>query len=340
MNLVCLVSRQAMPNLLPVLMYQPKNIFLLSTKEEISCAKQLQSLLVKEGFKVYLYDDISAYDDTNLKLRLDYIFNKYSDDIFLNVTGGTKPMAFAAYEYFREKGNRVFYCNTEQKQIMHLLPKRYTEELKTELTIENYLAVYGYKIENEKSSTTDYNYDNLFELIEKNNHLKEFISFTLLVRKALSEESNKTINSKSKIFSYQKTTAKFILIYNSTKPSLKFKFDTKDFLFGDWLEYYVYWKYKLIKDSEIKLGVSIISENYIRNEIDVIFLKDYKLTLVSCKSGEAKNSALYELETLRQITSGTFGKGIAVMTNKPMENIINRAKELSITLISDLATIK
>lgn len=255
MNLVCLVSRQAMPNLLPALMYKPETVYLLSTPEEISCGKHLESLLNKKHFKVVLYDDIAAYDDTQINLRLDEIFEKTNSDITLNVTGGTKPMAFAAYEYFRNKNRPAFYCNTEDKQIIHLLPERRTETLRADLCIEDYLSVYGYKIEEEKSAITNFDYEQFFLLIDQNHHLNEFINFSFSVRKSLSEESNKTVNSKSGNFSFQKTPANFVLSYNKLKTPFKFKFNTKDFLFGDWLEYYVYLKCKLLYPDEIKNGI-------------------------------------------------------------------------------------
>jgi hypothetical protein len=333
MNLVCLVSRQAMANVLPVFMYQPQNVFLLSTPEEINCARHLQSLFMKKGIKVFLYDDISAYDDIDLNTKLELIFSSFEKDIFLNVTGGTKPMALAAYEYFRKNNKPVFYCNTEHLGIIHLLPLRKIENLKTNITIENYLAAYGYKIEEEKSARLDFAYETLFAEIEKDQLLDEFIKFTDSVRKALDKESYQTVNSIKKNFSFQKTPANFVLALPNVKPPLKYKFGAKEFLFGDWLEYYVYWKFKSLNPDEMKIGVKIVSDNQIRNEIDLIILKNYKLYLISCKSGKAENAALYELETLRAITSGTFGKGVAVLSSTPSENIIQRAKELSITLV-------
>lgn len=334
-TLVCLVSRQPMANVLPVLMFKPDLVYLLSTKEELKCGKHLQNLFNKNNIKTILYDNIDAYDNKILIERLDKIFSNSNFSITLNSTGGTKIMAISAYEYFRNKNYPVIYCNTEDKKIIHLLPERRTEELKAELKIEEYLASYGYKIKEEKPMLLDFDYEELFTLIEKNNLMNEFVDFTTSVRKALSEETYKTINSNNKNFSFQKTPSNFLLLLKIDNQNLKYKFLTKDFLFGNWLEYYVFWKYKYLNPDEIKIGVKIVSENDIRNEVDIILLKNYKLYLISCKSGKAENNTLYELETLRSFISGTYGKGIVVFSNNPNENIIKRANELYFTSITD-----
>jgi hypothetical protein len=342
MNIVSLVSHQAMPNVLPVLMYKPKNVFLLSTPEELGCGKHLQKLFTKKGIKVFLYDNVSAYDNLNLNKILDDIFHKHNDDLHLNLTGGTKLMAIAAYEYFRKKGKPVYYCNTEHMEIINLLPFRNTEVLKTILTIEDYLAAYGYKIVKTKSLKKEINYEEFFELLEKENLFNEFIQFTSSVRKAFSENINQTIISKQKTFSFQKTPSNFILGLNIGRNNRKYKFTTRDFIFGDWLEYYVYGKMKLSSTSQVELGVKIVSENNVENEIDLLILKNYKLYLISCKSGKTENSALYELETLRSLAGGTFSKGVAIILDKiaKSDNLINRAKGLNIDLISDLVALK
>jgi len=343
MNLVCLVSRQPMANVFPILMYKPENVFLLSTQEELLCAKHLQSLFVRKGSKVFLYDDISAYDQLTLNKRLLSISNNYGVDLFLNITGGTKLMAITAYEFFREINKPVFYCDTEHKDIIHLLPIRKNEKLKALLTIKDYFSAYGYTIEDEKPASLNFPYAEFFVLIEKENILDEFILFTKSVRERFTESFNKTLHSKNKNFSFQKTTGKFILLINKVKSPIKLVFETKSFLFGDWLEYYVFWKLSPFKPDEIKIGVKIISENNIQNEIDLVILKNYKLILVSCKSGilnaKTENTQLYELETLRLITSGPFGKGVAVLSNKPSPTFVKRAEELKIMLIDDLKNV-
>jgi len=78
-------------------------------------------------------------------------------------------------------------------------------------------------------------------------------------------------------------------------------------------------------------GVKIQSDRQVSSEIDTIVLKDFKLYLISCKSGKKDNQFdLFQLETIRNISSGTFGKGLFVSVNESSESFLKRAAELQI----------
>jgi hypothetical protein len=330
-----------MPNFLPVLMYRPEHVFFLSTQQELACGIHLRSLIDKKGSKVHLFDDISAYDDTILNQRLNKIYTNYPDRLHLNVTGGTKPMAFAAYEFFRQRNKPVFYCNTENREIIHLYPSRKSEPIKANLTIEDYLAAYGYKIENEKPPDYGYGYAGLFSRIDTGNLFNEYFNFIAKIRKAFSTLSNRTIHSNRKHFSLQNASGNVIFTLNINDTKENFRFPDINFFTGQWLEYYVFWKLdQLYKPDELKIGVKILSGNNVRNEIDVLMLKDFILYLFSCKSGKVENQQLYEIETLRPIISGTYGRGVAVFTSEVIKPVVKRAQELKIHLVTDLKSFK
>src|SRR5690606_8709746 len=290
----------------------------------------------KKNINVTLEVDISAYDDKALKEKLNNIFSMYNDNIVLNATGGTKLMAFTAYDFFSKNNKPVFYCNTEHKKIVHLLPERKTEDINANLTIEDYLASYGYRIKEEKEPL----FKDLFELLIDNNLLDEFIKFCRKIRENFQQTYNRTFSSLEKHFLFQKTAAGYFLFIQINNNKQRFEFNDSKFFFGDWLEYYAYWKYKAVKENQVKIGVCISSSSGTDNEIDIMLLKDYRLKLISCKSGKIKKKQkdsgkdpkpfLYEVETLRSISAGTFGEGILILNEKPFEAVINRAKELKI----------
>ncbi|MGB9665536.1 MAG: hypothetical protein ACPL25_11560, partial [Ignavibacteria bacterium] len=57
--------------------------------------------------------------------------------------------------------------------------------------------------------------------------------------------------------------------------------------------------------------------------------------LYSCKSGKRDNQYdLFQIETLRNITSGTFGKGFFVTPNQQSISFLQRAKELNIRVVN------
>lgn len=329
MNIVCLVSRQAMANVLPVLMFKPQNVFLLSTSEELDCGRHLQSLFSSKNIKVFLYDNINAYDDEALIKRLNEIFDKYADDIVLNVTGGTKMMAIPAYEYFRERNKPVFYCNTDGHEIIHLFPQRKIEKINVQISITDYLVSNGYKIEEEKNFSKELGVPSFLDWLLPDK-LSSFIPFADKVRREVKLDEPRTTRH---IGDYQ-----FEKMLDITRVK-HFPTDTiikvnANFFHGNWFEAVTE---KIVKDTlqcETKSGVKIVSPAGNKNEIDTLFIKNQQLYLVSCKSGKTEGQGikehLAELEVLRSLTGGTFAKALFIYANKTPERILYRAKEFKI----------
>lgn len=331
-TIFCLVSRQAMANVLPVLMFQPKSVVLFTTPEEKQCADNLEKLFRSKGIKIKRNDGLNAYDYIKFKDAVKSELEKTEGDVILNVTGGTKLMALAAYEAFAEKDKKIFYCNTENKQIIHLFPKLSTEPLTLSLSVKDYLISYGYEITSTKTEGLNENHKRLFNLLIKEQLLTKFSEF---LDKFRSESANKrylkTYNDKkNRIFSIQKTHSNFILFVGKEK----FNYDDDAFLRGEWLEYFMLYS---LKNQNInpEVGVKILSGSNVENEIDIIFIKDYQLHLISCKSGRQSdpNRDIYEIETLRNVAGGTFGRGFLVTTQDLSNRIRKRAEDLGIRIL-------
>lgn len=340
-TIFCLVSRQAMANVLPVLMFQPKSVVLFTTPEEKQCADNLEKLFKSKGIKVNRLDGLNAHDYINFKDVVKSELEKTEGDVILNVTGGTKLMAFAAYEAFAEKDKKIIYCNTENKHIINLFPQVNTQPLTLNLSIKDYLISYGYEIVSTRTKGLNEAHKRLFDLLFEKQLLIKFSEFLDRFRsESADNKSIKTYNDKrDSIFSIQKTTSAYILFVNK----LQFRYDDDKFLKGDWLEFIMlYHLENLGIDSE--LGVKVTSKGNVENEIDLIFIKGYQLYLISCKSGRKNdpNKDLYEIETLRNVAGGTFGKAYLFTTRTLTDRIKQRAKELNIQLInlSNLAELK
>lgn len=334
MNLICLISRQAMPNVLPVLMMKPNKVYLLTTNEEKSCGIHLENLFKSKNIEVVIKGGIDAYSPQTVTNSLSEIIQSEDKSLFsINLTGGTKVMSFAAYDFAREHNIPAFYCNTEHQQIIKLLPNKQYEKLSAEISIADYLLSYGYKVTAVKTKNVKKEYFDFFNLLESKNCLLKFTDFLDRFRSETgSQNPVKTYNDKrDKIFTIQKTAASVLLFVYETK----FKFDDEKFLKGDWLEYYML--YSLNKQGiDPEVGIKIISESNVENEIDLVFIKNFQLFLISCKSGgnNDANKDIYEIETLRAIAGGAFGKAF-LFTVKPLtERITQRAKDLKIETLS------
>lgn len=78
-----------------------------------------------------------------------------------------------------------------------------------------------------------------------------------------------------------------------------------------------------------------------RNEIDVMLMRGVKPVFISCKNGELKKEALYELDTVANRFGGEYAKRIIVTTDvgtnfKGYNYILQRAKDMDIKIIGDV----
>ncbi|MCS7054490.1 MAG: DUF1887 family CARF protein [Ignavibacterium sp.] len=331
-TMFCLVSRQTMANVLPVLMYNPKKVILFATPEEKNSADNLEKLFKSKRINVKRNDGLDAYDYVNFKSVVKNELDLSMGETWLNVTGGTKLMALAAYEAFAEKNRKIIYCNTERKQIIHLYPNPISENLELTLDINDYLISYGYEIISSRTDEFNDNHKKIFDILVQKGILSNFSDFLDIYRSQVANFVNLRtfIDKRNRIFSIQRTPNGIILFIENEK----FKFDDDKFLKGDWLEFFMlYHLSNLGINSE--LGVKITSSGNVENEIDLIFIKNYQLYLISCKSGRNNdpNRDIYEVETLRNIAGGTYGKAFLFTTQPLTQRIAKRAAELRIKTI-------
>ncbi len=216
-----------------------------------------------------------------------------------------------------------------------MFPELKTEPLKLNLTINDYLYAYGYKIIEHKESLSEGDYFNLFDFVEKYNLMYSLVNLYRKVRQKLAKNVPKfSLHSEDRKICFNKNFDNFSLRYGK-QQEYSFKVQSSDFKSGDWLEYYICYKLKNTANLNPLAGVKIINPQGVENEIDVVVLKDFRLFIYSCKTGKIDNQYdLYQLETLRNITSGTFGKGIFVTTNRHSQKFLDRANELSVNVIN------
>ena len=104
--------------------------------------------------------------------------------------------------------------------------------------------------------------------------------------------------------------------------------------------------YSRIANSDVHRGVTLVHENeapdeYVKNEVDVMFMQGFQPVFVSCKAGNISKDALYELETVAARFGGKYAKKVLV-TGCIRQNCTNyeyfekRAKSMGIVLVDNV----
>lgn len=382
--LLCLLSEQSMPNLLSVHAYKPDHLVLLETKQMktkgvvdnlikalayggLDYGKRHDAIEVKDGFSM---------QETLAATRMAY--GKFpAGEWLVNVTGGTKPMSLATYEFFKVLGGYVFYVNPQEPRVMRALGG-VGEDVTSDhqVTCREFARTYGKELvpghfDSDKA-------DLFFELARAVARDPEALGVAGLDPKLrgrirdgkahgadLPEPVAKTSGLVKAFDSHFKRLAKAGYPFDKAGPlgiggdgRLTGKVDKGhgDFLTGGWLELFVYGMLKRPAARELgisdpRIGMRLDTSK--GNELDVMFMQNLALCVVECKSGMEHDKgfdALYKLETVvnqfkalrRKTWFATTGREIYEKDSKPpkiREHIESRCRELGCTIISPEAVV-
>ena len=337
-TLVCLVSRQVMANLIPVLTLNVKKVELLFTKEERRSHKNLRTAIEGTGLNLTINEHlIDAYDFKGIQKICRQLIKEHAA-IVLNATGGTKVMAFAAFLEFARANKPIFYLDSFNNKAINFNPYSVTEH-KVKIPLNIMLAAHGYGIASFRTQKELLTHKPLVHFIDRNFALLE--STLAQYRRIVHDESTfmSSLSAAECPFQIQfKRKGGVRIIYGSKE----IEFDDYQFLDGLWLEELVYWYIRDQDWDDLLVGVELTYHGQedrqdILNEIDVMGIKNGKLYLFSCKSGITKDKKdIFELEALRSLAGGTFGKAYFV-TSAPIprdKHLYERCRELGIKIFN------
>ena len=354
---ICLVSQQPLPNFLPIVenAFRPQKVILLVTPEMKKQADFLTNH-IKKRCQIKDIEQISIADEYNMSLieqeLLDLLIDYQPDEVAVNITGGTKLMAIAAFNFAQENNYQCIYFTQNQSKIILYHPQRQPETLlkcqNQYLKIEDYLNLHGYEIQ----SSTQHIKKNLIQpwyiAIEQHDLYAKIIPSLnhQLYKQAESDNSSLPLNELNK----------------NILPLLKdlgevsgghFQFhnkDNKQLANGGWFEYFVFEKINEIKKEyqkiqDIQLNIQFKTQaDKTYNEVDVAVLCNNVLYLIECKTinfakdlGQAKgNDILYKLESLKKVgglnTRCALISYISTQNKKGNNPIKERAKSNQIEL--------
>lgn len=150
---VVLVGEQPAPNLLPIQHLRPDVVGVISTSRTARIAKNLE-LLLAPGITCF-HKEVHPYRIIDIQQALIEFLNEklHGYEIRFNLTGGTKPMAIAAFQVARMRHDMFFYLQSEgdANKVFHYefgsapdLPVLHsgTDILSDTLNLDQYLRMY------------------------------------------------------------------------------------------------------------------------------------------------------------------------------------------------------
>ena len=363
---LCLVSDQPIPNLLPVVnaATRPDKVVLAVSAD---MKKKHKDRYLREVLKKYVndIDELQIEDPYDIQQCREIFENwllKQMDEnpeaeIYLNSTGGTKPMSLSAVSVFWSgedgnnhlrsfyvDGNRIIYLNNSGHREMETVP------LVSKLKLSDILNANGYGVTIEKSIYDEGWKQFADECFDKLDWAKKLLP-TLNYYAMHADEQYHDLNFEPEDIQRRPNNWDEMqdllyhtgIITNSERTHLHF-FDRKsrEFANGKWFEHKVFEIVKGMPDITYpEMNVTIRFEKNPPNEWDVAGIYKNTLFIIECKTQNYKDSeeskrdldtAIYKLKALKD-SGGLKTKAFLVSLFEIPQNSRERAKQHGIETI-------
>lgn len=316
--LVSIISEHLIPNYHLFLHFTndiDEHVLITTSKMESYATNFVELLNPEKKVSKLILDDFSNFETVNKNLINSNL--AIENEYIVNITGGTKIISLAVFNYFRERKSLIYYVAIGTNSCQQIYPnQKLPEEFNHQLSLIDYLSLYGFSIE--KSNKLFKNPSDTKQLFAKVETQKYNALSVYEIRDAFTKNEQKA-NSQQ-------------LLY----------------LKGLWFEEYMYnlIKEKLhLKDTQMALNVKVKrnkDQTNVDNEFDLMFVKNNKLYVVECKSsiGEKKDHKKNIESYLYKLAAAVKDLGLQVIPILAIigevekhEGIVNRAEILRIQTI-------
>jgi hypothetical protein len=149
---VVLVGDDPVRNLTPALdpTMAPQEMVLVVSPQMQDHARWLEDVLRPRGVRLTRWPIEDAWDLSRVRHTLSQrMATRPDDDLVLNASGATKPMAFAAFDVFRSLGRPVFYVHPELDRVVWLYHPDTPEphNLADTMNLQTFMAGHGATVE-------------------------------------------------------------------------------------------------------------------------------------------------------------------------------------------------
>lgn len=356
---VILVSGQPTPNLTPMLdrETQPEEIIMVVSPDMRQHADWLDEVFRPRGLRTTRWDIEDAWD---LEQMQEQFLNKLAElpdeDLALNVTGGTKPMAIAAYQAFLVAQKPIYYVHPQQDRLIWLQPTgQASRDLEDRLKLQPFFMAHGVTLETKNPAFGVR--DNLFEVanelvdrvdqyqeaLKRLNGLASGANNPRLQTEVVPAELQRRDDFESLVWCFE---SRNLLEWQNDRiqfPSEGGRF----FVNGGWLEHYVHAIVQRLARTQTRIqdvgrGLEVTrvrGKSDARNEIDVAFLADNRLHVIECKTAsydenDKGDQTLYKIQTLTGQLGGLQAKAMLVSYQKLPPAVVERARTDNIQIVA------
>ena len=354
--IVLLVSEQTLPNIqfLKWIGSQEKSeeykILFISTEK---MEKKQKSEIILETAKLFAFNAISheikLVEENNFQnipeMIKDYDYSEH-EHIYINVTGSTKLVSIATFQFFSQMNNTEIYYVPFQGKLQQIYPNsEYYDPCF--ITLKECMAANNYEYIANTECLKDFAFNKTLydKCLKQNNGGLRAITNMSNARK--NNDGTFDINAlqfnKTKKYSYNDVQKAINIVkFCGFNPS-HLKGKEIMFITGGWFEEYAY---QIIKDS-FSLDESSISLNVkskikdVKNEFDVVFMdKEQVLHIVECKAlvGNSNYSSVIQDALFKlQAEKSKFGLKtkchIFTKADVQNENLLERARLYDIEIV-------
>lgn len=362
--IISVVGGQTIPVVYPYCYYKFSLGVFIKTSTTASQSEQIINFMKLKFPEADVSEiEVSSYDFKEIRSEIESRLKGFKEKkVLCNITGGTKPMAMELKGWGERHGKDLFYVSTEEDAVYIIQEGEIKKErVRIKLNVEEYLKLHGYEIEKRRKKEGESEGkkigDIFLEGVSNGKFLgKKTYSFSFLLPEM--KEIKKLLRGISGIKgSYDDSTSGIeISIPINERGILTLGRICEAFGYnrGEWLEEYVANVARkmegegLLDDVQWKVRVSKTGDTD-RREIDLLFIKDHKLGVLSCKtfSGTQEylhktkeprhyklKTAIDEINSLGQFLGRYTLKFLVCITESEFsEFVLNKAREYDVTLI-------
>lgn len=315
--LLCLLSDQHVPNLLSVHHYKPGQLVLVETPQmqKRDTARHFLDAIGRGGLDYASRchrQSLPAEDNLPLiRCALKEAHDRFSAAHWIaNVTGGTKPMGIATYDFFKAVGGKVVYTNVGQPDRIMDLDTGELETCDHRPTVDEFVTGYGFRLIKPAKDVEEAGQKAAQDLWRKTANMLA-MSEAGYDGPTIDDESWEKLRKKGLELSAEELAFPSQdlrqMWFEGAAPRKLSKYEG-EFLTGGWLEAFLYNLLSRHQEHlgiwDVALGQNIGTENAqtgASNDIDVSFMHNHGLAMLECKSGSQGYSKSSGMDTLNKI---------------------------------------